>query len=523
MPLKVTMTKVLGKIPLLYRFCEQMKLPETIDEICPERTQGDDLLSIGQIVTVLVINRLVGPTPLYKVSEWVENTGLAYLLGCDANYFNDDRLARTLDRLYNHWSSILEKIVLTCIELYSIDPSLIHYDITSLYFEGRYENSDFIAYGYSRDQKPDKKQVNLAMNMLDKEPFPLAWKIHSGNTNDTETVIDNMNRLKSLLKTKSFIFIGDKAMISEEIVKFSQEHKIPVIAPLKDMNSTKALLSTIKKENLTESIKDKKNEHETYRLGEYKIHYTGEITSPELRAIVVWSKNKQESARKKREKKINERVVALENLREKLNKPYYRKKTTIEKKLLALARNSSINELFTVNLSGDDSSLALEWSIDENAKNELELTEGFYIIGTTLSEAEMNTIDVFKSYKRQYLVENSFADLKSEIGIRPIFLHIEHRIEGLVHVTVLALCVYTLLGILLKRKNYDISPKRMFELFIGFVLLQIVLPDKTIEFQVGPLQFHEQQIIETLNLEDTSSWILNQVSKRYSLRNKTKI
>ncbi len=48
----------------------------------------------------------------------------------------------------------------------------------------------------------------------------------------------------------------------------------------------------------------------------------------------------------------------------------------------------------------------------------------------------MNAITVFKSYKRQYLIENSFSDLKSEIGIRPIFLHIEHRIYGLVHVTV---------------------------------------------------------------------------------------
>ncbi len=130
------------------------------------------------------------------------------------------------------------------------------------------------------------------MNMLGKESFPLHWQIHSGDTNDTETVIDNMNKLKSLLKTKLFIFIGDRAMISEEIIKFSQEHKIPVVAPLKDMKSTKNLLNTIKKENLTESIKDKKNENEIYRLGEYKIQYTDEIDSPELRAIVVWSKNK---------------------------------------------------------------------------------------------------------------------------------------------------------------------------------------------------------------------------------------
>lgn len=53
----------------------------------------------------LKFNRLIGPTPLYKVleSEWVKNTGLADLLGCEAEYFNDDKLARKLDYVHDYW------------------------------------------------------------------------------------------------------------------------------------------------------------------------------------------------------------------------------------------------------------------------------------------------------------------------------------------------------------------------------------------------------------------------------------
>ena len=48
---------------------------------------------------------------------------------------------------------------------YDIDLRFIHYDITSVYFEGEYTESDKIDYGYSRDHRPDAKQVNLGVNV----------------------------------------------------------------------------------------------------------------------------------------------------------------------------------------------------------------------------------------------------------------------------------------------------------------------------------------------------------------------
>ena len=59
----------------------------------------------------------------------------------------------------------------------------------------------------------------------------------------------------------------------------------------------------------------------------------------------------------------------------------------------------------------------------------------------------------------------------------------------------------------------------MLELFIEYILLQIVLPDGSIDFQVGPFQDHEQQFVEALLIEDTTEWILNEINKLYSLRN----
>ena len=516
MAVKVTKTMVLGKIPVLYRFYERMHPPQIIDEIIPEKTWEDNSLSIGQLITVLVINRVIEPRPFYKLSEWIDRTDFSELLHVPAEYFTDDRLTRALDYMFTYWDKIMNNVVLFCIETFSIDPSLIHYDITSLYFEGNYEDSDFITYGYNRDQKPDKKQVNLGINMLDKEPFPIFWQIFPGNTNDTDTVIKNLDTLRSLLGSRAFTFIGDRAMISEDIVKYSKKYKLSIIAPLKDMVSTSKLLETIKKDDLKVSALDKKKKNEMYKLGEYELHYSDDIDAPDIRAIVVWSKTKAETMKSQREKKINDRIENLKIIKEKLNKPYYRKKTSIEKKISKIMKN---NDLFTVQLEGIDRALSLEWSIDENEKVTLEQKDGFYILGTTTTQDQLSTLEVFKAYKRQYISERTFSNLKNTIGIRPVFLQIEKRIFGLVQITLLALCVYTLLEIQLHRHDFKITTKRMFELFVGFILIQILLPDKSLEFQIGPLHQLELEILEALSLDDTEDWILKHVDQNYAFHN----
>ena len=165
------MTKVLGSIPILLRFCESIGLGSLIDEICPPRQQSDFSTSIGEVISLLTINRLTEPTPLYKIEEWIDKNGIDLYINDNGNKFNDDRLGRVLDHIYPYWGKIKQQFVVSCIEKFKIDPSVVHYDITSLYFEGQYEDIDFITYGYSRDQKPDKKQINIALNMSDNEPF----------------------------------------------------------------------------------------------------------------------------------------------------------------------------------------------------------------------------------------------------------------------------------------------------------------------------------------------------------------
>ena len=516
---KITMTKVLGNVPLLYRFCLKQGLSEIIDEIVPDRTQTSSPCSTGELVSLLVVNRLIDPQPLYKVDDWMKRNGIASYFPCDASFINDDRIGRELDFLYPYWEQIKQKFVRHMVKKHHIDPRLIHYDITSLYFEGKYDNEEMITYGYSRDQKPDKKQINLAVNMTDNDPFPLRWQVLPGNTADTSTMIANMEALKELFQEQKFVLIGDRAMISEEIYKEVMNYKYDLIVPLKDSKTTKKLLQEVEVSDLQQEIVDQKTKEVKFRLGEFTVPYNEDPELPPLRAIVVWSKSKARTNRQNRERKIQKRRQELSELKRKLNQPYYRKYSSIEKKISKIMGKDPINEGFSVVLTEENGTLSLEVHEHETVWEALARRDGFYVLATTLSRIEFTTLDIFNLYKRQHLVENGFKILKKEMTIRPIFVHQKERIIGLVNITLLALCIYSILKILLKRHSLDISVKRLLEVLPLLVIIQFLLPDKSLHFQLSPIPADQSIYLQVLGVEDIESWLAQQLELHFNFAN----
>ena len=85
------------------------------------------------------------------LAEWMTETILNETLGISPDKFHDRRLGDLLDNIHSHIDNIWKDIVYQAIREYGISLDFIHYDITSLYFEGVYEDEDLVDYGYSRD------------------------------------------------------------------------------------------------------------------------------------------------------------------------------------------------------------------------------------------------------------------------------------------------------------------------------------------------------------------------------------
>jgi transposase len=170
----------IGALPLVYPILDALHVCSTTNALVP--SQAD--LDLGRVVVLLVLNRLLSPRPLYQVQDWMSETVLPELLDVSPEQAYDNRLGRALDRLHPYLGELWMQLVSQAIRTYDLDLNVLHWDITSIYFEGLYADSDLARYGYSRDHRPDTKQVNLEVDVSHDGYVPVLYQVLAGNTAD---------------------------------------------------------------------------------------------------------------------------------------------------------------------------------------------------------------------------------------------------------------------------------------------------------------------------------------------------
>jgi len=161
-----TLVRTLGALPLLLPLCDQLGLRAVINRRCYPNGGAPEDIDLGRVVLVLVLNRLLAPQPLVHVERWLAGTVLPDLLGLTAAQCNDDRLGRALDALLPHLDALWQDFIVAALTRFDLDLRALCYDLTSLSFCGTYAEADLIRYGYSRDHRPDQKQVELATTVM---------------------------------------------------------------------------------------------------------------------------------------------------------------------------------------------------------------------------------------------------------------------------------------------------------------------------------------------------------------------
>jgi transposase len=193
------LVRSLGAVPVLLPLCEELGLRAISNRHCYPGGEAPEDLDVGCVALVLALTRLQAPAPLVQVAEWVAQSALGDLLGIDAGQCNDDRLARTLDRLLPHLDAIWQDLVVAAIRTYAIDLRALCYDLTALAFCGAYEETDLVRYGYSRDHRPDRKQIELAATVTAAGGIPVDYRPLAGNVADRSTPGEQVRRLQGLL------------------------------------------------------------------------------------------------------------------------------------------------------------------------------------------------------------------------------------------------------------------------------------------------------------------------------------
>src|SRR3990170_6321942 len=145
-----------------------------------------------QLTELMTLTRLVHPASEHAMPDWIRRTALADLLGADLSTLSDEALYRNLDRLHPQRAPIERALAARERTLFTLDDTMYLYDLTSTYFEGQCPLNPQAKRGYSRDHRPDCKQVVVGL-VLDSEGFPKAHEVFDGNRQDRLTVDDMLD------------------------------------------------------------------------------------------------------------------------------------------------------------------------------------------------------------------------------------------------------------------------------------------------------------------------------------------
>jgi len=218
----------LGSLPLVNWFLDRLRLSEILGRYLPV---DDARLRVAPatMIALVVRNIVLSHEPLYALNEWAApyEPSLLELEAGDLSALNDDRVGRTLDRLFDaDRASLLTELVVHMIKEFDLDVSRLHNDSTTVTFHGDYENATGderaghatprITHGFNKDHRQDLKQLLAILSVSADGAVPIAFRCADGNTSDDTTHVETWDSLSKLVGTSSFTYVADSKLCTTE-------------------------------------------------------------------------------------------------------------------------------------------------------------------------------------------------------------------------------------------------------------------------------------------------------------------
>jgi transposase len=381
---------------------------------------------------VMVLNRLVAPCSEHAMPEWVQSTALSDVLSVDLSELSDEALYRNLDRLHPSRGRIEEALAQREKSLFNLDDTYYLYDLTSTYFEGQCEANPKAQRGYSRDQRPDCKQVVVGL-VLDRDGFPKAHEVFEGNRQDRASLKDMLDILeKRSGKMGGGTVIVDRGMAYEDNLAQikAQGHHYLVAGRQSE------------REAWFDEIEDEQGWQELIRQPSPR--------NPSQQKSRVWIKRaetddhlfvlcrsegrqaKDQAIRLKQEKRLK---ADLERLKTRIEAGRLQQPEKVYESLGRLKERYPRVARYW-NLDYDASQRKLHWDEDSEKRQRAIRFDGSYLLKT--DRKDLTAEEAWRLYILLTCVEDAFRDMKSPLSERPIFHQLQRRVETHIFLCVLA-------------------------------------------------------------------------------------
>lgn len=460
--------KKIDVLPMVKYYMDQLDLYSLFEKYIPKPSRCP--VEPAQILTIMVMNIICASNPLYKIEEWLaEYTDGLSEEPLNASDYNDDQLAKNLDRLFGaDRNSLMAELSVHAIQIFNLETNRIHNDSTSITFMGNYKDVDpqavKLKHGFNKDHRPDCKQIVFGLNITADGHVPLSFQLFDGNKTDDATHIPNWEGLRRLLEKEDFVYVADCKVCSVENMGHidANNGKFITIVP-KNRASVKAFYEKLRTEPVQWS--DAYRTESTRKRGEFIVYRTYEhgTTEQGYRLIWVHSSAKQQQDEKRRKNKIEKIDQELQKLSTKLNRYRLKTKGQIETAIAKACKGG--RDFFQIQLIEDkqtvrtqmgpgrpgpktvyqeteEISYRLHWEINEQAIVEKSKTDGIFPL---ITNTDMQASQVLRIYKEQPYLEKRMYTTKSILGVAPVFLKLPKRIEAITFLYFIGLMLVSLM------------------------------------------------------------------------------
>ena len=373
----------------------------------------------------IVFSRLLFPCAKLALADHARGTVLA--AACElpaAEPFDEDDLYAAMDQLTGRWSPLIKNLYQ---KAFPDKVRIALYDITSVYFEGRGPKG-LARYGHSRDHRPDRVQVNLAV-VTDEKGVPISLSILRGNRADNKTLPGLLKLLKRRFGISSATFVFDGGMSGEINLKAMSEAGLSYVTRLSN--------STL--ESLVASHESVAGEMSQMELGDaprlIEVEHEGRRY---VLAGGAWRAQRDLERRTARLKKGEAILAKLAATK--------RRKVNAQKLASTAGRaldRAKAHKYFNYEV---DAAGQLQWSRKTSVIAEETDRDGWYLLHTNQSPAQCPAAGVLSHYKSLLEVEDAFRELKTYLKVRPIYHYRADRVVNHIRLCFLAYWMSARLG-----------------------------------------------------------------------------
>jgi transposase len=463
--IRIERSRQFGDVYLALALWRGTGLAELCERLLPS---GKERVAWEKMVAILVTARLCQPaSELHIAEDWYRRTALGDLLQLEDEQVNKDRLYRALDQLLVHKATLESHLSRRCGELFATQNEVLLYDVTSTYFEGQAEANPLAQRGYSRDHRPDCKQVCIAL-VVTFDGFPLGYEVFAGNTHDSRTLQAIVTTMEARHGMLGRVWIGDRGMASADNLAWLREtgRRYIIGAPKSELKQFAAsLAATDGWCKIRDGI-------------EVKLTHCAETGETIILCRSAERRSKEQAIHDKFSRRIE---AALTRLASRIGGAKRRLDPTPVNRQIGriLQQNQRAAARFEICLEDDPCPAGFRLHVECKISFDdwAALSEGAYLLRSNIPD--WNEEQLWKAYIQLTQAEAAFRIQKDHLRVRPVWHQRADRVQAHILVCFLAFVLWKSLELWQRRAGLGNSTRTVLEELARIQSSDVVLPTAT--------------------------------------------